>query len=382
MECPRCGNTDKRAFHTDNVGSYCRKCIVFGRINVQDALEERTLYQVNKRTKMNLNYSLTKHQQHISKSLIETIMSKQSALVYAACGAGKTEIVMPLIEYCINHNYRIGFAISRREVVLELTERLSNVFPNLNVIPVCEGHTKIDVGDLIICTTHQLYRYHKSFDVLILDEIDAFPYAGNEVLERVAMQSVKKSVVYLTATPDHSLMNRVNQEGLVLFELFSRPHGYPLVVPKAKRLPTLLQLICVLIDIIKLVNEEKPILLFVPTISWTIYLQRILSLRFSTASISSKSLDKEEVMRKFQSGELQILISTTILERGITISDVQVIVLFGDHIVFTESSLIQIVGRVGRKKEFPSGKAIIYCRKKTEAIKNCIKTLERMNKDS
>ena len=37
---------------------------------------------------------------------------------------------------------------------------------------VCGGHTEVTDGDLIICTTHQLYRYYRAFDLLILDEPD------------------------------------------------------------------------------------------------------------------------------------------------------------------------------------------------------------------
>lgn len=35
---------------------------------------------------------------------------------------------------------------------------------------------------LVICTTHQLLKYYQAFDLLIIDEIDSFPYAGNPQL--------------------------------------------------------------------------------------------------------------------------------------------------------------------------------------------------------
>ena len=62
-------------------------------------------------------------------------------------------------------------------------------FPNLKVIPVCEGYTQIVDGDLIVCTTHQLYRYIQSFDLLIIDEPDAYPYVGNDVLQAIVLNS-------------------------------------------------------------------------------------------------------------------------------------------------------------------------------------------------
>ena len=46
---------------------------------------------------------------------------------------------------------------------------LAQYFPKAKVIAVCGGHTAQTDGDLIICTTHQLYRYFHAFDLLILD---------------------------------------------------------------------------------------------------------------------------------------------------------------------------------------------------------------------
>ena len=77
---------------------------------------------------------------------------------------------------------KVCFAIARRQVVLELQQRLQEIFSHAEVIAVCGGHTQVTDGDLIICTTHQLYRYYQAFDLLILDEPDAFPFRGDPVL--------------------------------------------------------------------------------------------------------------------------------------------------------------------------------------------------------
>lgn len=53
---------------------------------------------------------------------------------------------------------------------------MQRAFKTLKVVPVCQGYTEITEGDLIVCTMHQLYRYHQAFDLLVMDEVDAFPY--------------------------------------------------------------------------------------------------------------------------------------------------------------------------------------------------------------
>ena len=63
---------------------------------------------------------------------------------------------------------QVGFAIPRRDVVIELSQRLADAFKNYNVICVYGGHTANLEGDIICLTTHQLYRYEKYFDLLIL----------------------------------------------------------------------------------------------------------------------------------------------------------------------------------------------------------------------
>ena len=102
---------------------------------------------------------------------------------------GKTEICFESICGYLAQGKKVGFAISRRQVVLEIANRLRIAFPELRVCEVAQGYTQVTDADLIVCTTHQLYRYPYAFDLLILDELDAFPFVGNEVLQAIANQA-------------------------------------------------------------------------------------------------------------------------------------------------------------------------------------------------
>ena len=62
------------------------------------------------------------------------------------------------------------------------------------------GHNKIIEAQLVVLTTHQLYRYPSYFDLLILDEADAFPYYHNELLNVFLNKACKGPIVYLSAT--------------------------------------------------------------------------------------------------------------------------------------------------------------------------------------
>ena len=67
------------------------------------------------------------------------------------------------------------------------------------------------------------------------------------------------------------------------------------------------------------------------------------------------------------------------LERGVTISGVDVCVMLADHSVFDEASLIQMIGRVGRSFACPQGDGLFLCRQRSAAVERCVKRLKEAN---
>ncbi|MEG0981493.1 MAG: helicase-related protein [Erysipelotrichaceae bacterium] len=379
MRCERCGNTDDAYFYKDRGTWYCRKCVNFGRLNVGEQIVKKE-YAVHKhRCTYQLKYPLTKEQIRCSKEIALYLKAKQDVLVYAVCGSGKTEIVMDSIKHYLNAGKKVGFAISRRQVVLEICDRMKAAFTSLKVIAVCEGYTDIVDGDLIVCTMHQLYRYHQSFDLLIMDEVDAFPYKHNEVLEHIAMNACIGNIIYLSATPDEALLRKVSNDEIKMVELFIRPHAHPLVEPTIICTYPLFQYYYLIQFLIRKVKCKIPVLVFVPTIDLANQLALVFKWLFHAHSFTSKTKDKEGVIQKFRDYEYQVLFTTTILERGITINGIHIVILQSDHSVFDEASLIQMIGRVGRSVEEPSGEGLFLCTKKSFSIQRAQAALRKMN---
>ena len=180
--CLRCGNADPEYFWNDEGVWYCRRCIAFGRIDagqrpIPPKWEKRVIH-----CEYHLKYPLTAAQKRTVDEVMEGLNGGHDVLIYAATGAGKTELTMEAIRQYFARGKRVGFAIARRQVVLEIAERMHKAFPDLKVRAVCEGHTDQVYADLVVCTMHQLYRYPDCFDLLIMDEVDAFPYRGNVML--------------------------------------------------------------------------------------------------------------------------------------------------------------------------------------------------------
>ncbi len=383
MRCLRCGNEDHTYFYFDQNSHtwYCRKCVGFKRLDVGQYPEQKQYQKRRIDCDYQLEYPLTLKQEKAVNEIMQYLRQKKDVLVYAACGAGKTELTMEAIKWYLREGKKVGFAISRRQVVLEIKDRMTKAFPQLQVVAVCEGYTSVVDGDLIICTMHQLYRYPHTFDLLIMDEVDAFPYRDNLLLESIAYLSCCGQKLMLTATPDEKVLQQVKDQKLSMVTLFQRPHGFPLIVPKVIRLPKSLQLLYAIQYLKKQRKRNIQTLVFVPTIVMAKQLYKCLKWLFACTVFTSQTMNKEEIIKEFHQKKYEFLISTTVLERGITIKGIYVLILSGDHAVFHEASLIQMIGRVGRSIEMPKGEGIILCSKKTKAIKRCKEALEEMNKE-
>ena len=84
--------------------------------------------------------------------------------------------------------------------------------------------------------------------------------------------------------------------------------------------------------------------------------------------VNSKSNNNDIKIQAFKDKKYHVLIATTILERGITIENVNVAVLFANHRVFDEASLVQISGRVGRSFKYPDGECLFLCYQRSNEV--------------
>lgn len=377
LQCPRCLNEDKRLFAQGKRGVYCRACIGFKRQLIEEEKSPKESFVKDLDSKLELSFTLSKQQKEISLKLKEIIKEKD-CLINAVCGAGKTEMLLDMLQDCFGSKKSVAIAIARRQVVLELVERLNSYFPNVNIIPVCQGYTSKTEGDMIVCTTHQLYRYYQAFDVLVIDEPDAFPYKGNAVLKGIAKTSCRGHRVFLTATPDDDLMNEVKSGKMAMLSLNQRPHGFPLPEPDVfVNLPML----CFL-HLLSWLNKKKnyrQVMLFVPTIKMANHMFYFLRLWLNCCVCTSKTKNRDDTIERFRRKEIQCCICTSVLERGVTFIGVDVVVYQADHPVFDEAALVQIAGRAGRKKEDPYGEVKFYAFSKKREVDQCIERIKTAN---
>ncbi|BDR55798.1 DEAD/DEAH box helicase [Xylocopilactobacillus apis] len=368
---------------------YCPNCVNLGRVTSSDKLYHLPEFNLFPK---NINYlvfngTLTKAQQRLSDEVIEAILKRKSLLLWAVTGAGKTEMMFPGLNEAFKQGLRVCWATPRIDVVLELAPRLEKVFPDLP-ISVLYGSNEEPYSycQFVLCTTHQLLRFYQAFDVLIIDEVDSFPYAGNKSLAFAADHSVKQNAsrIYLSATPPDELTEKVPTAYLP-----QRFHGHPLPVPKCiylgkwrqfvktNRLPRKVKR--VLAQGLK--NKER-YLIFVSEISLLDKLKKAFNTNFKKAkcaTVYAGDEKRKEKVQDFRTGKYDVLFTTTILERGVTIFHINVLVIGAESKVFNWSSLVQIAGRAGRDKDHYDDQVIFYFSDYTKDLKKAVTQIKYLN---
>ena len=373
--CPRCGNQDPKYVGYLNGNPYCRFCITM------KGKEADKNHYAHGAVVLKLGYSLSKDQEKLSKQIVANYKNKIDTLVNAVCGAGKTELIYAVMAYCLSLGKSVAFAVPRRDVVIELSQRIHMVFPNNSIVSVYGGHTEKLNADIVVLTTHQLYRYEKYFDLIILDEIDAFPFKDNKLLRSMFFRAIKGNIVMMSATPSKDVIEFFSKKNKVILELNTRFHKHPLPVPKVVNRIGVFKLPYLLMKMKEYINQNKKVFVFAPTIAKCEFLFRIIKIFVKNGTfVHSKCNDRSKKINSFKKGELDYLVTTAVLERGVTFKDLQVIIYDADNELYNSQTLIQIAGRVGRKIDAPEGEVIFLVNKTTSEINEAISTIKSKNR--
>ena len=373
--CPRCGNQDLKYVGYLNGKPYCRFCIT---MKGKQADKKRRPYGS---VVLKLDYSLSRNQKKLSEQIVANYKNKIDTLVNAVCGAGKTELIYSVMAYCLALGKSVAFAVPRRDVVIELSQRIHVVFPNNSIVSVYGGHTEKLVADIIVLTTHQLYRYEKYFDLIILDEIDAFPFKNNKLLNSMFFRAIKGNIVMMSATPSKDVIEYFSQEGKQILELNTRFHKHPLPVPQVVTRIGIFKIPYLILKLKKLIEESKKVFVFAPTINKCELIYKILKIPVKNGTfVHSKCKERSKIIAAFKNGKYDYLVTTAVLERGVTFKNLQVIIYDADNELYNSQTLIQIAGRVGRKIDAPEGEVIFLVNKRTSEISDAISTIESKNR--
>jgi competence protein ComFA len=401
--CNRCGNDKDRLFGSFSCFRcksekcvYCRNCIIMGRVSKCTPLLSWTGPEVKWSSANDLIWQgeLSAGQKVASDRFAESIGRSGELLIWAVCGAGKTEVIFKGIKKALGDELRVCIATPRTDVVLELAPRLKQAFPSTSIAGYYGGSEERDIpAQLVISTTHQLYRFKQAFNIMIVDEVDAFPYSYDKTLKHAVSYAAHPDafLLYLSATPSKQMKKAAKQDQLPCTKIPIRFHGFPLPEPKMiwsgewkKRLergklpPAFLYWVAIQVE------SGRRAMIFVPSVS---IIEKVTSLIRQHVNVSVDYVHADDPLRKekverFRKEEIQLLVTTTILERGVTVPFLDVAVFGADHEVFTESALVQMAGRAGRSKDDPNGKVFFFHYGKSLSMLSAIKHILQMNEEA
>ena len=388
--CHRCSNSSRQLFYTydseyfgDHV-TYCLNCVHLGAMTDKMPLKGYDTRTTRDACKYNLKFELSQAQQSASDKIVEAFYNNKNVLMNAVTGAGKTEITFAAIQSARQTAKRVAFIAPRIDVVKEVYMRLRDAFKDSRIDLKYDGVKLEFEHQFLVATVQQLYNYKKHFDLIIVDETDAFPLTRDDTLMRSISHAVKDkhSIIFMTATPSKRMKRYLGE--YLSVEITKRYHGHPLAIPRVSYVNVIKdinkgrhnnELIQLLESI---VESERKVLVFVPEIELMVTMETMLQEKFkAVTSVYSADLERYSKVELMRESQIKILLTTTILERGVTFPYLDVIVIGADY--YDYSSLMQICGRVGRKNEDPIGHIYFLCEFNTLGIMKTINSVKHLN---
>ncbi|MCF6093402.1 DEAD/DEAH box helicase family protein [Microaerobacter geothermalis] len=432
LVCIRCGSTEKAIIPVacgicGTSCATCEACIMLGRskrctpliighvrehgetafASAREGSKAHSMMSLEKSSSPLLE-DLSPPQRHAALQSLHFIktdpypQTNREFLIWAVCGAGKTEVIFPSVEETIKTGKKVLLATPRKDVVNELVPRFRKAFPLTRVVALHgESQEKWEDGHIYIATTHQTLRFYHHFPLVIVDEVDAYPFHHDPMLYYGVHRAKhpQGKVIYLSATPPRELQKKWKRGLIKGTTIPVRHHKHPLPVPKIfcgyhlqryleqhhgsldcyRKIPILDQFLHQVVD------QDRQAFLFASSLREVDQLYRYLTTLYPQwkeiiGLAHSRRKDRTETVEKIRRGEIRFLVTTTIMERGVTVPKVDVLVWKADSPIFDETSLVQIAGRVGRSSDFPDGTVIFLAREKTRAQIRAIRHIRKMNR--
>lgn len=390
IKCNRCWQVSSKASVLVPAGwYYCPHCLMLGKVTSNTLLyttSGQLRFAPLATSPLTWTGTLTPVQAHSSAQITQAITKQQPLLVNAATGAGKTEMVLHPLATALMAGLRVAVVAPRVDVIGELAPRLAAAFADIDQL-VLHGqtHQPYRRTQLVVATTHQLLRFYQAFDVIIVDEVDAFPYHNNPLLQTAVKRAATPtaSLIYLTATPSRLQRQLVAKKRLKQVVVPARFHGRPLPVPQLLVTNHAVLPGSVVRIILRWLEQEWQFLIFVPSLRLArkVYaaITQHLAPKKAGAVIFAADPKRLEKVQDLRDGTLHFAVTTTILERGVTLAGINVLVVRAAHPVFNQATLVQIAGRVGRKLSRPEGEVIFASPSVSRAMKRARRQIVQLN---
>lgn len=317
-----------------------------------------------------LPYELTEDQAESLREILEDLGANHpmNRLLQGDVGSGKTIVALICAYFVIKNNYQVIFLAPTEILADQHFATAKEFFSKYNfTVELVTGNTKGENlnADLII-GTHAVLNCPFDFSRLGLVIIDEQHRFGVEQRARL-IEEGNAHLLSLSATPIPRTIGHLLFGNLAVSQIKTKPHGRKkvktFVIPAEKKNDTYLfvdkliakgQRVFVVCPLIESQEKTETLFDFDEVKSIEKQLKELQETCLGLRRIGSlngrmKQKEKEDVMRKFRSGEIDVLVSTSVVEVGIDVPDATVMIVEGAD-RFGLAQLHQFRGRVGRNQ--------------------------------
>lgn len=349
-----------------------------------------------------LPFKLTGAQRRVVKQIFADMASSEpmNRLIQGDVGSGKTIVAFIAMFVAAENGYQAAM-MAPTEILAEQHNRSASTFfentgyrvglltGSMRAAEKREMHRMIKDGEVqIVIGTHAMIQEAVQFDMLGLAVIDEQHRFG--VLQRAAMKNLghHPDILVMTATPIPRSLAMTVYGDLDVSVIDELPPGRTpiktVVVGEDQRagvykgLEREIDLGRQIYVVYPLIEESEKLDLKAATAMYDELRKNIFpKRRIGLLHGKMKPAEKEAVMQSFVSGEIDILVSTTVIEVGVDVPNASVMVI--EHAErFGLSQLHQLRGRVGRGAE-QSYCVLLTTDKKTVTAKERLGIMEETN---
>lgn len=351
-----------------------------------------------------LPFKLTEAQRRVVKEIFRDMKSDapMNRLLQGDVGSGKTIVALIAMLTAMENGYQTALMVpteilaeqharNLKRILAKSPYRIELLIGSIKTADKRRLQESIGAGEVHACIgTHALIQENVSFKNLGLAVIDEQHRFG--VMQRAELRErgLSPDVLVMTATPIPRSLAMTVYGDLDVSVIDELPPGRTPIVTKIfadnaddrkdvkKLLTSELRAGRQIYVVYPLVEESEKLDLRDATKRFE-YLRDAVFPKFSVGLLHGrmKAEEKEEVMRGFVSGKIQILVSTTVIEVGVDVPNASVMVI--EHSErFGLSQLHQLRGRVGRGAE-QSYCVLLASDKQTEVARERLGIMEETN---
>ncbi|HNX92164.1 MAG TPA: ATP-dependent DNA helicase RecG [Syntrophomonas sp.] len=368
---------------------------------VENCAVHREKTDLYRQLRQNLPFALTDDQDKVLREIFADMESARvmNRLLQGDVGAGKTVVAALAMAKAVASGYQATLMAPTEILAQQHYEAIQKFFAGSEVVLAClTGGTPLAERRLILQATqsgeinlllgtHALIQEQVEFENLGLVIIDEQHRFGVRQRALLSQKGENPDVLVMTATPIPRTLALTAYGDLDLSVIHELPPGRKAVktryLPRSSRhqaydfaRPLIKQgeqayVVCPLVEESEKQDLQAAITLY-EELSNSIYAEFSVGLIYGRM----KANEKEMIMQRFKSGQIQVLVSTTVIEVGVDVPNASVIII--EHAErFGLSQLHQLRGRVGRGSL--QSYCILLAAARTEEAKRRLKAMEKSN---